>query len=84
MTVDIAKYEVNRKYVHRWYKDKGYKKPEEAVSTIAVAYGVPCIVCAYWIGEITDWPPYIIETIDNLIKFYGYTRILNKPHGSPL
>lgn len=84
MKIDLNSYEVNKKHIIYWYDNQGYKKPEDAVSTIATAYRVPCIVCAYWIGEHIGWPEYIVNNIKVLIKFYDYQEILNKPENSPI
>lgn len=85
MQVDIDTYKLNKQFVSRWYeKNKFDYSPGQSVSVLSVSTMVPCIVIAYWIGDITGWPPEIIVTIKGLVKFYGYTEILNKPAGAPI
>lgn len=84
MIEDCNKYTLNKEFVQKWYRDHGNNEPAKVVSVMATATMVPCIVVAYWIGEITDWPEEIIVSIQSLIKFYGYTEIKNKPEGSPV
>lgn len=85
MKLDIATYSINRTFVQNWYlKNKDKDSPGHAISSLACSTMCPCIVIAYWIGEITDWCPEVLEAIDRLTKFYGYTEILNKPEGCPV
>ena len=83
MKVDINKYTVNKKLAQSWYLEKGYKASENAISNIAIVYMVPCIVAAYWIGEVTEWPLFIRKSIISLKKFYQYGEISNKPDNTP-
>lgn len=83
MRISLKQYEVNKSIVQNWYKDKGNSRPEDAVATMAIATMVPCIVVAYWIGEVTGYPEHIVTTIKNLTKFYGYTEIVDLPEGAP-
>lgn len=85
MQVNIDSYKLNKAFVSKWYeKNKRDYSPSQAVSILSVSTMVPCIVIAYWIGEITGWPQEILHTIEVLMKFYGYTEILNKPEGAPI
>ena len=85
MRLSIDSYKLNKPFVHQWYeKHKVDYTPSQSVSILAVSTMVPCIVIAYWIGEITNWPPEIIRSIESLMLFYGYTEILDKPPGAPL
>lgn len=85
MIVDIGIYSVNRDFVRNWYaKNEGKDSIGHAISALACSTMCPCIVIAYWIGEITNWHPEALQAIDRLTKFYGYTEIKNKPEGSPI
>lgn len=85
MRVDVDSYKLNKPFVRQWYeKHKVDYTPSKSIAILAVSTMVPCIVIAYWIGEITNWPPEIICSIERLMLFYGYTEILNKPAGAPL
>lgn len=74
---------VNKPVVNRWWHTRGHLKPDDAVATMANATTVPCIIVAYWLGEITGYPDWLKKTVDSLVKFYGYTEIKNKPEGCP-
>jgi hypothetical protein len=83
MIIDLNKYLINKEIIQRWYLDKG-GDPRKLISVLASATMVPCIVIAYYIGEIDGWSPEIRHSIDSLTKFYGYTEILNKPANCPI
>lgn len=61
-------------------RDEAGKK---RILDIADPFQVPCIVVAYWCGEVSDWPEYLKKSVDACVKFYGYTKIKNKPEGCP-
>jgi hypothetical protein len=82
--IDCKAYEVNKKFIIAWYDNWGHKKPEDSIASMAVATGTPCVVCAFWIGEYTGWPQWSLDSIERLIKFYGYDQILNMPEGCPI
>jgi hypothetical protein len=85
MRIDIDSYKLNKWFVRQWWeKNKREYTPGKAVSTLAVSTMVPCVVIAYWIGELTEWPPEMVVHVKTLMDFYGYTKILNKPPGSPI
>lgn len=84
MTIDLDNYITNKKFVIDWFREKGHGDISSSVSTLAFYTFVPCIAISYWIGEETGWPPEAISSIKSLIDFYGYTKILNKPEGSPI
>jgi hypothetical protein len=50
---------------------------------IADPFQVPCIVIAYWCGEVSGWPDYLKQSVDSCMKFYRYIEIKNKPEGCP-
>lgn len=83
MIIDVNKYSINEKVVKEWYLENGDNKPGIAISIMANATMVPCIVVAYWIGDVSGWPPEVIKSIHALMKFYGYTQVLNIPANSP-
>lgn len=85
MIVDVDKYIINRKFVQEWFLDHGKEIGIGlSISIMANATMCPCIVCAVWIGEVTNWPEEILVTIDRLKKFYNYSEIINKPEGCPI
>lgn len=84
MTVDLDLYKVSKEAAQRWYLTKGHNQGRMAVSMMSLMTSVPCIVSAFWIGELTGYPPEIIECIEQLIAFYKYTEIKNKPANCPI
>lgn len=83
MTVDLDLYKVSKQAAQRWYITKGHNHEQMAVSMMSLLTGAPCIVSAYWIGEVTGWPEWVKNTIDELTKFYQYKDIKNKPENCP-
>jgi hypothetical protein len=85
MIIDIARYNINKPFVQGWYlKNKGKDSIGHVISSLACSTMCPCIVIAFWIGEITDWHPEALAAIERLTKFYGYKEIVNKPKGCPV
>jgi hypothetical protein len=74
----------NKKQVQEWYLRDYKEDPGYAISLIAASVHIPCIVVAYWIGEVSNWHPDVIQSIKRLTESYGYTTILNKPPGAPI
>lgn len=83
MVIDLATFEVNKHFIQEWFKNKGNYNVNYTISMMASATSVPCIVIAFWLGEITNWCPSSVAAIKRLKDFYGYTEIKNKPEGSP-
>jgi len=44
---------------------------------------VPCIVVLYFCGEVSGYPDYLKSSLDNIVKYYNYTEVRNKPEGCP-
>ncbi len=85
MIVDIDHYKIQKEFVQsKFKKDQLLNGIGYFIATLACGTMVPCIVIAFWIGEITDWHPDTLSTVTRLTKFYGYTKILNIPQGSPV
>lgn len=74
---------VNKKFIQDWWRQRGKDDPDSAIGIMANATTVQCINVAFWIGEIEDYPDWLKKSVDSLIKFYGYTEIINKPEGCP-
>jgi len=81
MVVDLDKYRINRRFIHEWFIDNAEGDVNAAISILAQATMCPCIVVAYFLGEVTGWTPELARHIETLRKFYGYTEIRNKPEG---
>lgn len=73
----------HKTYSIRWYQEKQVENLSLAVSLIANMSSVPCIIVAYWLGELLDYPESLKTTVDRLMKFYAYTEILGKPVNCP-
>jgi hypothetical protein len=84
MVIDISKYGLRRNFIQQWYLDKGTKDPVGAIATLSASTLVPAIVVAYYVGEVSNWNPEVVETIKRLKDFYDYSDVINKPEGSPV
>lgn len=85
MILDINKYIINKKFIQDMYLNAGAGTHlGTLISSLACCTMCPCIVVAYWVGEVSNWHPDTVNSIKTLMKFYGYTNILNKPDGAPL
>ena len=76
MLVDLSLYSTNKTFVQTWYLNQDSLKPNEAAARMAVATNVPVIACAFFIGEVSGWPPEVLTSIERLIDFYRYTEII--------
>lgn len=83
MTIDIDIYKVNKDFIVRYALGKGKDDLCGSVGMLAQSLMVPAVVVAYWIAEAHGYPDNVMTTIDNLVRFYRYTEIKNKPAGSP-
>jgi hypothetical protein len=81
--IDIGTYEASKHIVLNYVRGKGSSDPAGAIGMAASITHVPAIVCAYWIGEETGWPPKVMQSIKAITEFYGYTEIANKPPSAP-
>lgn len=84
MTIDLSTYSINKDYIQSWFLKKGAGDVNYSISMLSSMTMVPCIVIAYWIGEIDGWSPASVRAITRFIDFYGYTSVLSKPEGAPL
>lgn len=84
MVVDIDKYKANKEFVQRWLTKHQDKPIGPSIASMAVATMVPCIVVAYWAGEVTNWSQEVIYTIQRLKEFYGYHEVRNRPANAPI
>lgn len=82
MIVDINKYIINKKFIQEWFLENG-EEMGLSVSIMANSTMVPCVVCAFWIGEAAGWPTEMKSKIERLVKFYGYTEIIGVPDTCP-
>lgn len=73
----------NKRFVQEWWINGGKIYTVSALGIMANATNVPCIIIAFWIGEIEGYPDWLKKSINTLIDFYGYTEIINKPEGCP-
>jgi hypothetical protein len=83
MIEDLNVYKIQKSHAQRWFLNKGNGDIDKAISALAIITSCPCIVVAYWIGEVAGWPPEVKEAIDRFKKFYHYEKILNIPDSCP-
>ena len=84
MVIDLDTYAANKKYIQDHVLRHGKKDPGFAIAMVSAVTHVPVIVCAYWAGEVLDWPESIVKTIKGLIDFYSYSEIKNRPKNAPI
>lgn len=83
MIVDIEKYALNRPFIRTWIEQNRNIDLKKAIGILASSIGVPCIVVAYYLGEVSGWPLEIEESIQTYMKFYRYDEVLNIPKDCP-
>lgn len=83
MKIDLETYSANKKYIQDWATTKGASDPAGCIAILASVTFCPVIVVAYWVGEVSGWPPKVMQSIKSIKEFYGYTEIENKPPGAP-
>lgn len=83
MTIDLSRYDINKKFIQNWFLTQGKGSVHNSVPILACSLLVPCIVVAFYIGEIDGWSPEILRKIEVLKDFYGYKEITNKPESYP-
>lgn len=83
MVIDLNKYAINRPFIQQQYDKEPTRDVVWTVSMWAACTHCPCIVLAFYIAEHIGYTKELVNTIDHLIKDYGYTEILNQLPGSP-
>ena len=83
MKINIDDYKNSKAFIQDWYLKNGEGKIRQTVSIMGPSTMVPCLVVAYWLGEITNWDNEALEAIEALTKFYGYTEIIGIPDSYP-
>jgi len=83
MIADLGRYseQVKTNVQQIFLARKQFEK--EKILDISDAFKVPCIIIAYWCGEVSGYPDYLKKSVDSLMKFYGYAEVKNKPEGCP-
>lgn len=76
MKVKLGDYRVQYKPIqHILERDK----PEDLnqfITTFSASYHVPIIVVAHYVSEMIGMKPEILELIELVTKFYGYTEVV--------
>lgn len=83
MQIDLSSYEASKKVIVSWLSSRKNRDLMYNISMASVITSCPCIVVAYFAGEAFGWTEELDTYIKSLIKFYGYTSIVNKPEGLP-
>lgn len=78
MKINIDDYSHNRKYVLNLLERKGRDSYKYIASEFAVTSGCPVFVVYYFIGEQIGFNEWIIDRMQKLAGFYGYTKIESK------
>ena len=83
MKLDLDKYSINRAYFQKWFRENGKGNATGAATMWAPTIHVPCAALGFYLAEDIGYTPELVQYIDNLIKFYGYTKISGQKEGSP-
>jgi len=71
--MNLNHYITAKKEIQSWFLRQENMKPVYCISLISATSHVPAIVCAFWIGEVADWPEEVLKNIESLIRDYNYT-----------
>jgi hypothetical protein len=83
MLVDLNRYLTRKEYIQKIFTDRKDLTFEKGIGIAAVATHVPVIVCAFYLGELLNWPQNAIDSIERLKKSYNYTEIKGIPDSYP-
>lgn len=75
MIAKLGKYRANVPFVINYLKNNQGKPIGGLISQIAVATMVPAVVIAHYVGELQGYTPEVKDSIERLVKFYGYTDV---------
>lgn len=84
MQIDVGIYYRQKKPTIDWFYSQGKENVDYTVSVLSSATMVPCLVLCVWLGEEVGFDDSLIDKINGLIKFYGYTEILNTSENFPI
>lgn len=82
MTIDIAAYEINKKFIQNYYRHHG-GDPLRIIGILSAVTFCPVLATTFFMGEEIGWSEEIIHNIKSIIKFYKYDVILNIPESFP-
>lgn len=83
MKINVNDYILSKRAIQQFYLKFGNNDPVGTVAVAATSTMVPCIVTAFYIGEVSGWTEKLLAHINMLIKFYGYTKIEGMPESYP-
>lgn len=83
LIVDPEIYYRQKEHIIAWFYRQGRQDVGFTIGTISTATQIPCITIAVWLGEERGFDEDLINRIKCLIKFYGYTTLLNSPPNFP-
>jgi hypothetical protein len=83
MRLDLDTYAVNRKPIQGWYRSHSDQDIRSVIANWAISTHCPCIILCFFMAEDIGYTPELLQMIDSLSRFYGYTEILNQKEGSP-
>lgn len=72
MKIDLDLYRSNVGFIRHYFSENQTESKELYIGLLATATSVPCIVIAYYIGEMYGFTPELSESIAVITKFYGY------------
>lgn len=77
LTIDLAKYRANVRYITSLTCDKTPEERLSAIGLISLSLNVPIIVVACYIGELYGFSPQLNAFIQRLRDFYHIDEVIN-------
>lgn len=81
MKIDINKYRCNLSWIENLFEKEKQKYDFDYMKTsteLAAVSHIPLIAILCFYGEIYGFNKDLIDKIESIIKFYGYTEIIGK------
>lgn len=75
MTLNAEAYRINLPAIVSWRLQRPDEPLVEAIGAMAVAYSVPIIVVAHYIGELEGYSDWLNSFIERLELFYGVDTV---------
>lgn len=83
MTLDLDKYSVNREFIQKEYARDKNRDITWVISSIGAGIHCPLLALCFYLAETEGFTSQLIQMINSLIKFYGYTQVSGQPDDSP-
>lgn len=83
MIIDLTRYRVQKQEIVRAHNRSNGKSLLEMICLASPGTHTPNVVLCFYLAEDIGFTKEIVEIIERLIKFYGYTSIKGAPDNMP-